>query len=112
MPHTRFDIAFVSSVYWALRRVLELAVLLCASGDAKELEILVLRHQLAVLHRQVARPEVSPADCSLLAGLSQALPRESWPAFFVRPGTLLAWHRQLVKRRWSYGGKRGRPRRR
>jgi hypothetical protein len=102
----------MSLVYWALRRVLEFAVLVCASEDAKELEILVLRHQLAVLRRQVARPELRSADRAVLAGLSRTLPRGRWSVFFVRPQTLLAWHRQLVKRRWTYGGNRGRPRRR
>jgi transposase InsO family protein len=107
----RFDIAVVSAVYWALRRVLEFLVLLRASEGAKELEILVLRHQLAVLRRQVARPELRPADRAVLAGLSRVLPRGRWAAFFVGPQTLLAWHRELVKRRWSYAGRRGRPRR-
>jgi putative transposase len=112
MRFKRFDIAVVSCVYWALRRVLEFLVLLCASEDAKELEILVLRHQVTVLRRQVARPELGSADRVVLAGLSRMLPRARWPVFFVRPETLLVWHRQLVKRRWSYGGRRGRPRRR
>ena len=108
----RVGIVIVWSVYWMLRRVLELAALLCASEDAKELEILVLRHQLAVLRRQVARPELRPGDRVLLAGLSRALPRARWSAFFVRPETLLAWHRRLVKRKWTYNGHRGRPRKR
>ena len=49
---------------------------------------------------------------SQLAALSQVLPRRRWPTFFVRPETLLGWHRRLVARRWTYGGQRGRPRRR
>jgi putative transposase len=65
-----------------------------------------------VLRRQVARPELELADRALLAALSQVLPRRRWPAFFVRPETLLVWHRRLVARRWTYGGQRGRPRRR
>jgi putative transposase len=104
----RFDIAVVSSAYCALRRVFEFLVLLRASEDAKELEILVLRHQLAVLRRQVARPELRAPDRVLRAGLSQAAKREL-AVFFIRSRTLLARHRQLAKRRWNYGGRRGRP---
>jgi putative transposase len=59
----------------ALRRVLELTVLLFRRKDAKEIEILVLRHQLAVLRRQLARPELGVADRALLAALSRVLPR-------------------------------------
>jgi putative transposase len=72
----------------------------------------VLRHQLAVLSRQVTRPELKPADRALLAGLSRVLPRRSWPTFFVRPETLLSWHRRLVAHRWTYGRQPGRPRKR
>lgn len=106
----RVGLVVFSFLYWALRRIAELGVLLCACEDSKEVEILVLRHELMVLRRQVVRPELRSADRALLAGLSRALPRERWAAFFVRPDTLLSWHRQLVKRKWSYGAKRGRPR--
>jgi hypothetical protein len=100
MTYKRFDIAVVLAVYWALRRVLELAVLLCARENAKELEILVLRHQLAVLRRQVARPALRPADRVLLSGRFQALPRGNWSAFFVRPETLQT--STLAKESYSY----------
>src|SRR4029453_6212686 len=60
----------------------------------KDLEILVLRHQLAVLRRQIARPKLQPADRALLAALSRALPRSRWSCFFVKPDTLLRWHRR------------------
>ena len=66
----------------------------------------------APAHGQVARPELGPADRALLAGLSRVLPRRCWPTFFVRPETLLSWHRRLVARRWTYDTRRGRPRRR
>jgi putative transposase len=89
------------SSYWVLRRVLEFIVLLRAGEDAEELEIVVLYHQLTVLLCQVARPELGSADRVVLAGLSRMLPRARWSVFFVRPETLLVWHRQLVKRRWS-----------
>jgi putative transposase len=112
MTPKRSELLIMSFLYWALRRILEFTVLLFRREEAKEVEILVLRHQLAVLRRQVTRPELGLADRALLAGLSRALPRRRWPAFFVRPETLLGWHRRLVARRWTYGGQRGRPRRR
>jgi putative transposase len=112
MTPKRSELLIMSFLYWALRRILEFTVLLVRREEAKEVEILVLRHQLAVLRRQVARPQLTLADRALLAGLSRVLPRRRWPVFFVRPETLLGWHRRLVARRWSYGGQRGRPRRR
>src|SRR5918912_152518 len=70
------------------------------SADA--VEIAVLRHQLAVLRRQVPRPRYSPADRMLLAALAKLLPRERWAVFLVTPATLLRWHRELIARRWTY----------
>jgi hypothetical protein len=70
--------------------------------DAKDVEIVVLRHQLVVLRRQVARSRYRPADRILLATLARLLPRERWPLFLVTPATLLRWHRELVRRRWTY----------
>jgi hypothetical protein len=92
----------VSLVYWALRRLLELLVLRMRPEGAKEIEILVLRHQLRVLERQVARPHRRPADRALLAAFSRVLPRAAWPSFVVTAATLLRWHRELVARRWTY----------
>jgi putative transposase len=92
----------LSFLYWALRRLLELLVLRMRSERAKEIEILVLRHQLRLLERQVARPQLRPADRALLAAFSRMLPRRAWPSFFVTPATLLRWHRELVARRWTY----------
>jgi len=91
----------LSLAYWVLRRLFELLLLLARSEQRKELEILLLRHELLVLRRQVARPRVRPADRVLLAALGQALPRLRH-SFLVQPATLLRWHRQLVRRRWSY----------
>jgi hypothetical protein len=88
--------------YWALRRLLELLVLLARSDGAKELEILLLRHELLVLRRQVARPRLRASDRALLAALSRVLPRERRRSALVQPATLLRWHRELVRRRWTY----------
>jgi putative transposase len=108
---TRALLAVVLSfTYWALRRLLELLVLFGRSERAKELEILVLRHELQVLRRQVARPRLRLADRALLAALSQVLPRARRHSFLVQPATLLRWHRELVRRRWTYPHRRpGRP---
>src|SRR5947199_2109780 len=70
--------------------------------DDKDVEIAVLRHQLAVLHRQVVRPRYAPTDRLVLATLARLLPRERWSAFLVTPATLLRWHRELVRGRWTY----------
>ncbi|MEH1130360.1 integrase core domain-containing protein [Micromonospora sp. CPCC 206061] len=66
------------------------------------MEVAVLRHQLAVLRRQVPRPRYTPADRMLLAALAKLLPRERWAVFLVTPSTLLRWHRELIARRWTY----------
>jgi hypothetical protein len=99
-----------SFVYLALRRLLELMVLCWRSTDGKEVEILVLRHQLAILRCQHPRPRLQPKDLALLAALSRLLPRPRWSIFVVTPETLLRWHRRMVCRRWTYPAQgRGRP---
>jgi putative transposase len=100
---------FWSLCYLVLRRVLQLAALRFRSEEFKELEIVVLRHELAVLRRQAGRPELSPADRVFLAAASRLLPRTSWRSFLVTPTTLLRWHRRLVTKRWTYPGRVGRP---
>jgi putative transposase len=101
----------LSFLYWSLRRLLELVALRFRSEREKEVEILLLRQQLRVLERQVARPQLTSADRALLAAFSRVLPRAVWKrAFFVTPGPVLRWHRELVARRWTYPHRRpGRP---
>ena len=98
-------------LYWSLRRLLELVLLRGRSEREKEIEILLLRHELRVLERHVARPQPTQADRALLAAFSRALSRRaSRRSAFVTPGTLLRWHRELVARRWTYPHRRpGRP---
>jgi putative transposase len=92
------------------RRSLELAGLRLLGNAAKDVELLVLRHQLAVLQRQVRGVKLEPADRVLLSALSRLLPRERWSSFFVTPATLLRWHRELVADAWTYPHKKlGRP---
>jgi putative transposase len=100
----------VSLLYLLSRRVLAVAALRLRSREFKELEIVVLRHELAVLRRQVTRPRLDESDRVFLAAASRLLSRASRPSFFVRPDTLLGWHRQLVRKRWTYAGRApGRP---
>jgi hypothetical protein len=79
---------FWSFLYLILGHVLRLALLLMRGDRGKELEILALRHQVAVLRRQVHRSDLNDADRALLAALSRLLPRPSWEMFFVTPSTL------------------------
>lgn len=99
-----------SLVYLLLRQVLQMLTQLARDDGAKDVELLVLRHQVAVLRRQVTRPKVEPADRVVLAALCRLLPRSRWAIFFVTPATLLRWHRQLIARHWTYPhGNPGRP---
>jgi transposase InsO family protein len=97
-------------VYVALCRLLQLVVLLGRSERSKELEILVLRHELAIRRRQPRRAPFRPLDRAILAAFARALPRSARTGLSVRPATLLRWHRELVRRRWTYPHRRpGRP---
>jgi putative transposase len=89
----------LSLVYVLARRLFELVVLLGRGERSKELEILVLRHELSILRRQVSRPRFASRDRLLRAAFSRVLPRRSWRVFLVRPETLLRWHRRLVAKR-------------
>ena len=99
-----------SLLYLLFRRLLAVAALRFRSREFKELEIVVLRHELAVLRRQVARPRLGESDRVFLAAASRLLNGANRPSFFVSPETLLGWHRRLVRRRWTYVHRRpGRP---
>jgi putative transposase len=99
-----------SLAYLVVRRLFELIVVCCRSSGSKELEILVLRHELSILRRHAQRPQLREADRLFLAALSRALPRRAWSAFSVSPQTLLRWHQRLVAHRWTYPHRRpGRP---
>src|SRR5690349_19342132 len=99
-----------SLVYFLLRQILQMLTQLARDGGAKDVELLVLRHEVAVLRRQVHRPQLQPTDRLVLAALSRLLPRDRWSVFFVTPATLLRWHRQLLARHWTFPHRRpGRP---
>src|SRR5712691_133319 len=92
---------FWSFSYLVCRCLFQLVLLRRRSEAFRELEIVVLRHELSVLRRQARRPQLTMADRVLLAAASRLLPRPSWRS--------LRWHRRLVARRWTHGGRFGRP---
>ena len=98
--------------YRFVRCLLGLTTVLMRRDLSKDAELLVLRHENAVLRRQVARVRYTPADRAWLAALSWLLPCHRWAAIFsITPATILAWHRRLVSRKWDYTARRrpGRP---
>jgi putative transposase len=102
----------LSDVYLLVRRVLGCLMVLARGEVSKDAELLVLRHQNAVLRRQISRVRYQPADRLWLAALSRLIPRRRWgEVFAVTPATLLTWHRRLVTRKWDYTSQRcpGRP---
>jgi len=96
-------------LYLITIRVFGWLLLLGRSQASKDAEIMVLRHEVAVLRRQVAQPKPDWADRAVLAALARLLPAVSRTHRLVTPGTLLAWHRRLITRKWTYPGRPGRP---
>ncbi|MFF7588839.1 integrase core domain-containing protein [Kitasatospora purpeofusca] len=101
----------VSLVYKVVRKLLALPAVLLRRDTAKDAELLVLRHENAVLRRQLTAPvRYEQADRLWFAALSSLIPQRRWAQVFpVTPGTLLAWHRRLIARKWDYSKQRGRP---
>ena len=98
--------------YMVIRFVLSLVAVLVRGDVSKDVELLVLRYENAVLRRQIARPRYELTDRLWFAALSRLVPRRLWPAVFpVTPATILRWHRRLVARKWTYTDRRrpGRP---
>ena len=99
-------------VYLLVRCLLGCLMVLTRHQVSKDAELLVLRHENAVLRRQVGRVRYEPGDRLWLAALSRLVPRRRWgEVFMVTPATLLAWHRRLAARKWDYTSHRrpGRP---
>jgi hypothetical protein len=105
------ELRLLSFIYLVVRSVLRLVVWSLRSRDTQALEVMVLRHQLEVLNRQVGRARFEPHDRLLLAAVSRLVSRARWHVFSVRPETLLRWHHRLVTRRaaWWESKSRGRP---
>jgi putative transposase len=97
----------LSILYRLVRSLLGLTAVLVRRDLSRDAELLVLRHENAVLRRQISRVRYTPADRVWLAALSRLVPRRRWAEVFaVTPATILAWHRKLVSRRWDYTARR------
>ena len=96
-----------SVAYLVVRRLLNCLVVLARSEVSNDAGLLVLRHENAVLRRQISKVRYQPGDRLWLAALSRLIPRHRWSEVFaVTPATLLAWHRRLVARHWDYTSRR------
>jgi putative transposase len=96
-------------LYLIFRQVLGLVLLMGRTSATKDVELVVLRHEVAVLRRSNPKPRLDWADRAVFAALVQRLPRALRCHRLVTPGTILRWHRRLVRRRWTYPHRTGRP---
>ena len=102
-----------SALYLLTCRLLGCLMVLARREVSKDAELLVLRHENAVLRRQISRVRYQPTDRPWLSALFPADPRQRWAEVFaVTPGTLLTWHRHLVTHTWDYTSRRAHRRRR
>ncbi|MFF5234674.1 helix-turn-helix domain-containing protein [Dactylosporangium sp. NPDC000521] len=101
---------FVRLLYLSAVRVFGWLPQATRSKPAMIAELVVLRHEVAILRRQVGRPRLTWPERAVLSALMQALPRALWQHRIVTPATLLAWHRRLIQRHWIFPSRPGRPR--
>ena len=91
-----------SLVYLLLRQVLQMLTQLARDDGAKDVELLVLRHEVAVLRRTNPKPRLDWADRAVFAGLVRALPTMLRKHRLVTPSTILRWHRRLIAKKWTH----------
>gem|GEM_PF-1428122 len=105
----RCEDPLVTRFYRLVRLVISMLVLRGRTDRSKDAEILVLRHQLAVVHRQVPRPRFEATDRGFITALSRVVSRDRWSILLVKPDPILGWHRRLVANHWTYPHRPGRP---